>query len=472
MRCILFLLACAPAASLAQPIPAHRPLLGGGLVNAPHDDGLTESQLAALRAQIDAFKALHGLNGYGDRTPPVYPFYPQGGTFFGDLDCSNFVDLDPSGNVQDYACSLLARDGHAGIDSAVRSWAEMDIGVPVFAALPGVVVARDDGYPDRNTQGCACAGNYIIISHAGGNESWYFHLRNGSVSVGLGEIVRAGQQIGLTASSGNSFGPHLHFGTVVSGQVYEPFAGDCRPGPSAWLNQPQRPPTTVIRDAGVTWIDLWTVPGWPEPLPRSGQLALTDDSHYIWTDIQWLPANSNYRHRWVQPNGTIDWETPVYNFDNPDFYGRAIYWFPRWIYNMHYITGTWRIQMDINGVQVLDLPIEVRTERTPDFNRPPAAIGLTFEPDNPTPDDVLFCRVQGSYVYDDPDCDIVRYHYVWTLNGQPIRDIISAGRADAIPTQTLTPGSTITCGVTPSDGTVNGAIASISYTLPGAATPT
>ena len=47
-------------------------------------------------------------------------------------------------------------------------------------------------------------GLLLILDHGGGRETWYFHLKNGSVSVAPTNHVVAGQQIGLTASSGNS----------------------------------------------------------------------------------------------------------------------------------------------------------------------------------------------------------------------------------------------------------------------------
>ena len=73
--------------------------------------------------------------------------------------------------------------------------------------------------------------------------------------------------------------------------------------------------------------------------------------------------------------------------------------------------------------------------------------------------------MNSSLVFDDPDYDLVRYTYVWRRNGQIIRQLTSAGRADAIPAGVLAPGSTITCTVTPNDGHVDGPIATISGSI-------
>ncbi|MFD8009855.1 peptidoglycan DD-metalloendopeptidase family protein [Streptomyces sp. NPDC058955] len=52
-------------------------------------------------------------------------------------------------------------------------------------------------------------GNEVVIQHADGNYSQYAHLS--SLSVSAGQSVSGGQQIGLSGSTGNSTGPHLHF---------------------------------------------------------------------------------------------------------------------------------------------------------------------------------------------------------------------------------------------------------------------
>ncbi|MGA5067466.1 LysM peptidoglycan-binding domain-containing M23 family metallopeptidase [Streptomyces exfoliatus] len=52
-------------------------------------------------------------------------------------------------------------------------------------------------------------GNEVVIQHADGNYSQYAHLS--SLAVSSGQAVTGGQQIGLSGSTGNSTGPHLHF---------------------------------------------------------------------------------------------------------------------------------------------------------------------------------------------------------------------------------------------------------------------
>ncbi|MFS0695398.1 peptidoglycan DD-metalloendopeptidase family protein [Streptomyces nitrosporeus] len=52
-------------------------------------------------------------------------------------------------------------------------------------------------------------GNEVVIQHSDGMYSQYAHLS--SLGVSAGQSVTGGQQIGLSGSTGNSTGPHLHF---------------------------------------------------------------------------------------------------------------------------------------------------------------------------------------------------------------------------------------------------------------------
>ncbi|MFD6228040.1 LysM peptidoglycan-binding domain-containing M23 family metallopeptidase [Streptomyces sp. NPDC060232] len=52
-------------------------------------------------------------------------------------------------------------------------------------------------------------GNEVVIRHADGKYSQYAHLSQ--LSVSSGQSVTSGQSIGLSGSTGNSTGPHLHF---------------------------------------------------------------------------------------------------------------------------------------------------------------------------------------------------------------------------------------------------------------------
>ncbi|MEU0132861.1 LysM peptidoglycan-binding domain-containing M23 family metallopeptidase [Streptomyces sp. NPDC006296] len=60
-------------------------------------------------------------------------------------------------------------------------------------------------------------GNEVVIQHSDGMYSQYAHLS--SLEVSAGQTVTGGQQIGLSGSTGNSTGPHLHF-EIRTGPAY------------------------------------------------------------------------------------------------------------------------------------------------------------------------------------------------------------------------------------------------------------
>ncbi|WP_411145752.1 M23 family metallopeptidase [Streptomyces sp. x-80] len=88
---------------------------------------------------------------------------------------------------------------HSGQDFVVPT------GTPVKAVHAGTVVKAG---PNGGGDGPAY-GNAIVIKHSDGVYTQYAHLS--SIQVKVGEKVGAGQQIGLSGSTGNSTGPHLHF---------------------------------------------------------------------------------------------------------------------------------------------------------------------------------------------------------------------------------------------------------------------
>ena len=111
----------------------------------------------------------------------------------------------------------------------------MDQGVPVVAAAAGQVTWIQRGYFDRNYwPPYVGLPNGINIRHADGSNSQYFHLRQHSVAVELGDVVEAGQVIGYIGSSGLSPTPHLHFEVWENGKSRDPSSGPCNTLPSLW----------------------------------------------------------------------------------------------------------------------------------------------------------------------------------------------------------------------------------------------
>jgi uncharacterized delta-60 repeat protein len=91
-------------------------------------------------------------------------------------------------------------------------------GEPVYAAAAGTVIraANDkwDNFPSGDKTFGTGGGNSVILDHGNGEVSFYAHMQKGSVLVSSGQVVAAGQKLGLVGNSGSSSGPHLHFGLV------------------------------------------------------------------------------------------------------------------------------------------------------------------------------------------------------------------------------------------------------------------
>jgi len=83
---------------------------------------------------------------------------------------------------------------HSGVDLA------SPLGSPVLAAFSGRVISSSwmGGY-----------GNAIVLEHGQKLRSLYAHLSESLVSPG--QFIPQGAVIGLSGSTGNSTGPHLHF---------------------------------------------------------------------------------------------------------------------------------------------------------------------------------------------------------------------------------------------------------------------
>jgi murein DD-endopeptidase MepM/ murein hydrolase activator NlpD len=105
--------------------------------------------------------------------------------------------------------SPLRPHGHHGIDFVAKA------GTPVVAAADGQVVGSTD-----LDAGGAKYGKTIQVAHANGLVSMYAHLDRRLVA--SGDVVRAGQVIGLSGATGKVTGPHLHFEVRQGAQTLDP----------------------------------------------------------------------------------------------------------------------------------------------------------------------------------------------------------------------------------------------------------
>jgi len=97
------------------------------------------------------------------------------------------------------------KNPHRGVDFRAPA------GTAVEAVADGRVILAEPHY---------YAGNSMYIDHGNGVVSLYFHLIRFDVSPG--DIVKRGQIIGRSGSTGRATGPHLHLSISVQGQLVDP----------------------------------------------------------------------------------------------------------------------------------------------------------------------------------------------------------------------------------------------------------
>lgn len=95
---------------------------------------------------------------------------------------------------------------HNGIDIGC------DTGTPIVAGEGGTVIGA--AYSSS-------MGNYVLIDHGGGVTTVYMH--NSVLCVSTGQYVERGQLIAYAGSTGNSTGPHCHFGLRINGSYVDPY---------------------------------------------------------------------------------------------------------------------------------------------------------------------------------------------------------------------------------------------------------
>jgi murein DD-endopeptidase MepM/ murein hydrolase activator NlpD len=155
----------------------------------------------------------------------------------------------------------LYYDGHNGWDLALRY-------EPVLSAAPGTVaIAGADSYNPG-------FGQTITVDHGNGFTTRYAHLSQ--VWVQPGQAVSRGQQIGVSGNTGNSTGPHLHFGLYLTNTwtAVDPW-GWSGVGPDPWP-----------ADSGNYWLT-----GNPQNSVPSAPPAVTAASGIGRAWVSWIPPS-------------------------------------------------------------------------------------------------------------------------------------------------------------------------------------
>ena len=279
--------------------------------------------------------------------------------------------------------------------------------------------------------------NHLVLEHADGRHTVYGHLADKSIKLERGDRVRAGQQIALTASSGSSTWPHLHFTVRRDGVPVEPFAGQCREGESLLREQPELSADLYVRDFAFS------------PKAFQGRAELPwDEAVRTGTFVRGV----RMVHLRLVAGNTGGGRTARVRIRPARRLGSARPLRRAEVQRRPLGLDERVVSRRPRPARALDLEYEVdgrpssRRRSTSSRLRSACATGRRGRwlsssfPAAPRTDEVVFCRVSTSLVAEDPDYDVVRYRYRWTAGDRVVRDVTSAALSDAIPRATARPG--------------------------------
>ncbi|MEM9553366.1 MAG: peptidoglycan DD-metalloendopeptidase family protein [Acidobacteriota bacterium] len=228
-------------------VPRHDPLRGAAAVRFeefPVDSYLASATIDVAGLSADAITASQPVRLKA--APPVpfkavdryrWPIHSSAGHPY-----TAYYDNNGGSGQLDWRCGTFTYNNHRGTDVGVNGWW-------IYAGANGSLWASNDGCPTTGYIGSGCGGgfgNYVKLSHGWAqSRNWYTiyaHLRNGSV---VASYHSCGNRLGISGSSGNSSGPHLHFEVNAYGHPGDdPFSGSCSGSVSYWCNQNGGYPTT------------------------------------------------------------------------------------------------------------------------------------------------------------------------------------------------------------------------------------
>ena len=98
--------------------------------------------------------------------------------------------------------------GHQGIDFGCP------MGTPVLSAVNGVVISKSTDIAKGEGVAILSTDKFIYKDQECFLDTIYWHLKDKSIVVNVGDTVTVGQLLGLSNNTGQSTGPHLHFSVI------------------------------------------------------------------------------------------------------------------------------------------------------------------------------------------------------------------------------------------------------------------
>jgi murein DD-endopeptidase MepM/ murein hydrolase activator NlpD len=118
-----------------------------------------------------------------------------------------YVRISSKFDLKRFHPILHREKAHLGIDYAAP------VGTPVWASASGRVVEAQSKHG---------SGNTVVIAHANGLATRYYHLSRFARGLHAGQPVRQKDVIGYVGTTGLSTGPHLHFSLTRNGAFVDP----------------------------------------------------------------------------------------------------------------------------------------------------------------------------------------------------------------------------------------------------------
>ncbi len=267
------------------------------------------------------------LGAAGIATASALAQTPPDGGFSLPLNCTldrdcwiiNLPDAGIGDKALDHQCGFRTYNRHEGTDVAIRDFRAVDEGTDVLASAPGLVTAARDGTEEhylhddrtRKLTGVKACGNSVILQHDDGWESYYCHMRKGSVGVTLGQRVLRGDRLGQVGMSGRTQFPHVHVEFRHRGKNLNPFTGQpVEAGCKAPVRQPLWHPDAKVSypsfalyaagflDHPPTTQRIWSSARSPVSMPRHAP------SLVLWASVFGTQRGDVLKLRILDPDGT------------------------------------------------------------------------------------------------------------------------------------------------------------------------
>src|SRR5690606_35924684 len=276
----------------------------------------------------------------------IWPIQKASGVVYNDVwSISGYMDHNASypNQLTDYNCGTKTYDtaagyNHLGVDIFTWpfSWKMMDDDdVEIIAAAPGQIIAKEGSQFDRSCTFNNNLWNAVYVQHADGSVALYGHMKQNSLTTkNVGEMVTAGEFLGIVGSSGNSTGPHLHFEVYSeiewngTGQdvLVDPYMGACNDmNADSWW-QTQKPYTNPNINAVLSHSAPPISPTCPTTeTPNVNNNFDTADTIYFGLYMRDQAAGTSINLKIRRPDNSV-----LYNWDyacTDDYSASYWYWF-------------------------------------------------------------------------------------------------------------------------------------------------